>query len=234
MRQTVKQYLQLDETDVQLLLPILMSVKVVNMLEFQYWPVHKKIDLLAQLLEGRVHIDFSRFYIVEQSAAMRDKLQSVKNAFVELLQNLKKPLRLGVTKTKEIVNKLVQTTMEANKVKETVPGFVTSASKKVWEKLLDVSNKIDEQAKNKPFYSGLRNIVMLYYNAVIKRFGEGTLSSAAILIGTVVGVLLLLLYLLGKTPVVGKLFAFLFKVLSAPFRILWRALGFVLRKLKLI
>lgn len=60
------------------------------------------------------------------------------------------------------------------------------------------------------------------------------LHAFAIFIGTLLGVGFLLLFLMTKLPIVGKLFNFFLKILSAPLRIIWNALGFILRKLRVI
>lgn len=69
----------------------------------------------------------------------------------------------------------------------------------------------------------------LGYSNTLKR-----MSAVGILIGIILGVGFLLLFLMTKIPIVGRLFKFLLKILTAPIRILWNGLGFILRKLKVI
>ena len=109
-------------------------------------------------------------------------------------------------------------------IKSQIPKDVKDVNKYIAEKVKEAGLKIDKKAA----------LFGRLYEWVTSENVLKSLSAKLGILGAAIGLLFLLLHLLGKIPVVGKLFRLVLKVLTFPLRIIWKVVFFVARKLKIV
>lgn len=163
-------------------------------------------------------------------------------------QNAKNKLeKILATVTKEVRRETDPQLKSLDSKKELLTRYFNA----VYTNLMTNLNNAIETEKHKKrnfiarkIYEFINSVLMAYgHETVTDEYGRTKLEYSStlkriqglgILVGIVIGVGALLLFLLTKIPIIGRLFGFFLRILTAPLRILWNGLGFILRKLRVI
>jgi len=242
-----------DETDFMLLEEILCSLKGVNVTDYRYrYTPHMKRELFWLFIEGKRNIDPLKAMVLEQKLSLsrsrkrlglvleengakvklsEDQSETLKEILIKLSAVL---LKEKDDQSYEEVKKELNTLFEEAKAPEGYAEKVFEEQKrlrlppKTLQKLIrTVNEKIEEKLKVSDPKSNLAKFLRwLQENVVlgtnIQRYG----FIVAIIITAI-----LILFLMSKIPVIGKLFKFLLKIIFLPLTLLVKGLTFILKKL---
>jgi hypothetical protein len=255
MTQRVMEELLRDEVDFMLLEEILCSLKGVNVTDYRYrYTPHMKRELFWLFIEGKRNIDPMKAMIFEQKLSLRksrrnlsfileqeenkklkltkDQAKILKGILIKLStvlleekddqshEEVKKELYdffKGIGASEEYAKKVFEEQKRLRLPPRALQELLLTTEKTIDKKLKAITDQNSKQAK---FLRWLRENVVLGTN--IQRYG---------FIAVIIITAILILFLMSKIPVIGKLFKFLLKIIFLPLTLLVKGLTFILKKL---